>query len=104
MLELLSGSLHEVFSAVAIVNSDQQRVRIQRSEVTFRPLSASEIRSYWETGEPADKAGGYAIQGIAAQFVEQLKGSYSGVMGLPLHETALLLQDFGINPLEDFNA
>lgn len=104
MLELLSGRSHEVFSAVAVANAEQQKACVQRSEVTFRALQAKEILAYWETGEPRDKAGGYAIQGIAALFVRQLNGSYSGVMGLPLYETALLLQDFGIKPLEVFNA
>ena len=104
MLELLSGRQHEVFSAVAVADADLQKSCIQRSVVTFRPLDKREIQAYWETGEPRDKAGGYAIQGIAGQFVKQLNGSYSGVMDLPLYETAVLLQDFGINPLEVFNA
>jgi septum formation protein len=104
MLELLSGRQHEVLTAVAIAGPNRELSCVQRSKVIFRPLDAAEIQAYWETGEPQDKAGGYAIQGIAAQFIEKLDGSYSGVMGLPLFETARLLQDFGVNPLEPLNA
>jgi septum formation protein len=62
------------------------------SEVTFRALTIDEIRDYWQTGEPLDKAGGYAIQGLAAKFIQHLSGSYSGVMGLPLFELSELIQ------------
>jgi septum formation protein len=70
--------------------------RLSRSEVTFRAVTAAEARAYWDTGEPRDKAGGYAVQGLAAVFITRLVGSYSGVMGLPLYETAELLHAAGI--------
>ena len=97
MLQLLSGTTHEVLSAVVLVG-DHEALRVNASRVTFRTLSAEECAAYWATGEPADKAGAYAIQGLAAIFVTQLVGSYSGVMGLPLYETAELLREFGITP------
>lgn len=95
MLRRLSGREHEVLSAVAISDNARQAVAVNRTIVTFRPLSAAEIEAYWATGEPCDKAGGYAIQGLGAVFIEAIHGSYSGVMGLPLFETAHLLNDFG---------
>ena len=99
MLQLLSGRKHQVLSAVALVE-DRQAVRVSDSSVWFRSLSEKDIVSYWKTGEPRDKAGAYGIQGIGAIFIERLEGSYSGVMGLPLYETAQLLQDFGIQVLD----
>lgn len=96
MLARLSGRAHQVLSAVALVTGDRESVRLQASQVTFRPLADWECEAYWATGEPADKAGAYAIQGYAAVFVQALSGSYSGVMGLPLFETAELLREFGI--------
>lgn len=99
MLRALSGQEHLVLSAVALVQNDREAVRIQTSRVRFRPLSEAEINAYCQTGEPLDKAGAYAIQGLAAIFVEHLQGSYSGVMGLPLFETAELLAAFSIAPL-----
>lgn len=99
MLTRLSGREHQVLSAVALVAAGREAVRLQASRVTFRPLADWEREAYWATGEPADKAGAYAIQGRAAVFVQALTGSYSGVMGLPLFETAGLLQDFGITLL-----
>ena len=99
MLQTLSGNTHQVITAVALVG-EHEAVRSQRSRVTFRTLTRQECEAYWETGEPRDKAGAYAIQGRAGQFVEWLEGSYSGVMGLPLYETARLLQDFGIQVLD----
>jgi septum formation protein len=98
MLQALSGSTHEVLTAVALV-TDRSLVRLNISRVTFRTLSLSECEAYWETGEPADKAGAYAIQGLGAVFIARLEGSYSGVMGLPLFETAELLQESGIRIL-----
>jgi septum formation protein len=98
MLRLLSGRAHRVLSAVALVGG-REAVRVSESAVWFRALSDAEIDSYWHTGEPQDKAGAYAIQGLGAVFVERLEGSYSGVMGLPLYETAQLLKDFGIQVL-----
>ena len=104
MLESLSGRQHEVLTAVAVSAGGREISCVQRSKVQFRELSSAEIAAYWQTGEPADKAGGYAIQGLAAQFIQRLEGSYSGVMGLPLYETASLLGEFGLNPLELFDA
>ncbi len=96
MLRQLSGRTHEVLTAVALRTSIGLQSRISRSEVTFRRIAAAEAQAYWETGEPRDKAGAYAIQGKAAIFITNLRGSYSGVMGLPLYETAELLSDAGI--------
>ena len=98
MLQQLSGRTHQVISAVALAGVSEA-VRLSISNVRFRTLAVAECQAYWETGEPWDKAGGYAIQGRAAQFVERLEGSYSGVMGLPLYETAELLKEFNINIL-----
>ncbi len=96
MLLKLSGSTHQVMTAVALANEAAaeawSQVVYSVSEVRFRPIEEAEARAYWHTGEPADKAGGYGIQGFGAVFVENLSGSYSGVVGLPLYETANLLQ------------
>lgn len=99
ILSRLSGRTHAVFTAVAVADGARERVELSRSEVTFRALSPEEIAAYWRTGEPADKAGAYAIQGRGAQLIADLRGSYSGVMGLPLFETARLLTLFGCHPL-----
>jgi septum formation protein len=99
MLRRLSGCCHEVFSAVALV-ARHEAVAVNRSRVWFRELAEPEIAAYWRSGEPLDKAGAYAIQGLAAAFIERLDGSYSGVVGLPLYETARLLQDFDIHILD----
>jgi septum formation protein len=96
MLHELSGRTHEVLTAVALATAQGLCSRTSRSQVTFREVSAAEARAYWDTGEPQDKAGGYAIQGAAAIFVAHLAGSYSGVMGLPLFETAQLLGQTGV--------
>ena len=96
MLRQLSGRTHEVLTAIALRTGSGVQARISRSEVTFRVIDAGEARAYWETGEPSDKAGAYAIQGRAAIFVANLRGSYSGVMGLPLFETAELLGQAGV--------
>jgi septum formation protein len=95
MLERLSGRIHQVFTAVALRHVDGCDHRLSVSEVTFRPLTAAEREAYWQTGEPADKAGGYAVQGLAAVFITRIAGSYSGIMGLPLAETAELLAEIG---------
>ena len=97
MLRRLSGRSHEVLTAVSIRNATQVLTRVCRSSVTFRALTSVEVRGYWDTGEPADKAGGYAIQGMAAVFIAHLSGSFSGVMGLPLFETAQLLGEAGVS-------
>lgn len=96
MLHRLSGARHQVLSAVAICDGVAEQVRLSVTEVEFRPLTDKEIRTYWHTGEPADKAGGYAIQGLGAVFVRGLRGSYTGVVGLPLEVTLELLRDFQV--------
>jgi len=92
MLARLSAREHVVMTAVALLLDDRASSRVSVSRVRFRRLSAAEMEAYWATGEPADKAGAYAIQGRAALFVSHLEGSYSGVMGLPLYETGALLR------------
>lgn len=99
MLQCLSGRLHEVHTAVAATRDGVTALRLSSSEVTFRDLRAREIEAYVATGEPLDKAGAYGIQGLAAMFVTRLCGSHSGVVGLPLCETAELLGGFGIDVL-----
>ena len=95
MLAALSGRRHEVLTAVALKHDARLESLVSVSEVEFRPLAAEEIRHYVATGECDDKAGAYAIQGRAAQFVRSLNGSHSGVAGLPLYETAQLLESMG---------
>ena len=97
MLRLLSGRTHEVLTAVALATASGLAARVSRSEVTFRAIGAAEARDYWDTGEPRGKAGGYAIQGYGAVFVADMRGSYSGVMGLPLYETAEFLRSAGVS-------
>ena len=94
MLARLSGRTHRVLSGVALAGRCED-ARMSDSEVTFREIGARERSAYWETGEPVDKAGGYAIQGLGAAFVRRLQGSYSGVVGLPLYETAEMLARCG---------
>lgn len=96
MLARLSGRSHTVLTAVAVRSGAATATRVSKSEVRFRPTTAAEREAYCRTGEPLDKAGGYAIQGRAAVFVEHLTGSFSGVMGLPLYETAELLAQCGL--------
>lgn len=91
MLAALSGQRHEVLSAVALIRDDELHSALSRSEVQFKKLSEQEIAQYVASGECDDKAGAYAIQGRAARFIVELRGSYSGVMGLPLYETSQLL-------------
>ena len=96
MLMGMSGRWHTVSTAVSLYCGGQMETCIVNSEVLFRPLTRQECLDYWATGEPCDKAGSYAIQGLGAVFVERIVGSYSGVVGLPLCETAALLKRFGI--------
>ena len=96
MLERLSGRSHQVLTAIALINGPREVTRLSVSTVTFRATLAAERAAYWQTGEPLGKAGGYAIQGRAAVFVTHMEGSFSGVMGLPLYETADVLNEFGI--------
>ncbi|MGE6660204.1 Maf family protein [Pseudomonas sp. NPDC077408] len=96
MLGALSEREHEVMTAVALANRSGCEVRLVTSRVRFRPISADEAEAYWASGEPQDKAGSYAIQGWGAVFVSALEGSYSAVVGLPLCETAQLLDAYGL--------
>lgn len=95
MLRLLSGRQHEVLSAVAVAFEERVEMRLSSSKIVFASLGEERIMRYILTNEPLDKAGAYGIQGYAASFIRHLEGSYSGVMGLPLFETAELLQEFG---------
>lgn len=99
MLTLLSGRTHEVMTAIVVVQGGRSAARLVSTSVTFRELTAVEIAAYWRSGEPQDKAGGYGIQGRAALFVDGISGSYSNVVGLPLFETARLLESFGISAI-----
>jgi len=96
MLLSLSGQTHQVMTAVALKNQQLSNVMVSISEVSFSKLSREMCENYWQTGEPADKAGSYAIQGKGAVFINNISGSYSNVMGLPIYETANLLKEFGI--------
>jgi septum formation protein len=100
MLEKLAGHSHQVLTAVAVTFETRCEVLLSTSTVKFKPLNEREIHAYASSGEPFDKAGGYAIQGRAATFIAHLEGSYSGVMGLPLFETAQLLQRFNLKLFE----
>lgn len=99
MLARLSGRTHEVLTAVCVL-AEHPEIALSQSRVTFAELTADEIAAYWDTGEPRDKAGSYAIQGWGAQFVARLDGSYSGVMGLPLFEFTQLLKKMGLDRRE----
>ena len=99
MLRRLSGRTHEVYSSVSLRHGERHWQALSISQVSFRPISLAEIEAYWASGEPQGKAGAYAIQGLGAVFIERLEGSYSGVMGLPLFETAGLLREAGIEIL-----
>ncbi|SPO68505.1 Maf family protein [Pseudomonas sp. JV241A] len=96
MLAALSGREHQVLTAVAVADHQRCLSVSVSSHVLFRSIGAEEAEAYWASGEPADKAGSYAIQGLGAVFVQRLEGSYSAVVGLPLNETAELLGQFGI--------
>lgn len=97
MLSALSGRTHEVLSAVAVVTRHGRLQTVTSTRVHMRKITQHEIASYWRSGEPADKAGAYAIQGRGAMFVEGIDGSYSGVVGLPLAQTAALLEQSGLD-------
>lgn len=96
MLRRLSGREHDVLTAIALIKGEREALRMSASRVGFADVSDAAIAAYWETGEPADKAGGYGIQGRAAAFIHHVSGSYSGVVGLPLFETVALLREFGV--------
>ncbi|MDH3576727.1 MAG: Maf family protein [Gammaproteobacteria bacterium] len=103
MLLRLSGRRHFVLTGVALRGPDGVQTALSSTEVCFREISRDEARAYWHSGEPRDKAGAYGIQGLGGAFVEAIKGSYSGVVGLPVFETARLLQDAGIDVLAKQN-
>ena len=96
MLSLLSGRRHQVYTGVCVVGTSQPALICSATEVEFRGLSHDEMRAYWASGEPQGKAGAYAIQGLGAVFVANIAGSYTGVMGLPLFETAKVLRQQGV--------
>lgn len=97
MLRLLSGRQHQVITAVAVINRERELLEQSVTRVSFRSLSEGEILAYWQTGEPRDKAGAYAIQGYGGMFISAIEGSYSGVVGLPVYETVNLLTQFGLD-------
>lgn len=97
MLLQMSGCAHDILSAVALISQQGEQLMLSHSRVHFRKISEQEIEVYWQTGEPCDKAGAYAIQGKGSVFVERLEGSYSGVMGLPLFEVQSMLRHVGIS-------
>lgn len=105
MLRLLSGRSHKVITSLCFSNLQHEHVatKLVVSDVLFREISNVEIEQYWKTGEPQDKAGSYAVQGLGAVFVRSISGSYSAVVGLPLYETAQLLAQFGIHSLEEMS-
>ena len=96
MLSRLSGHTHQVLTAVAVIYEEHLWQTVQISDVTFASLTPEQISAYTETGEPYDKAGGYGIQGLAGKFISGIRGSYSGIMGLPLYETTVLLRKAGV--------
>lgn len=96
ILRLLSGQTHQVMTAVTLITETESHTRLSISDVTFMELNPLLIDAYLDMGESMDKAGAYAVQGIAAQFITEIKGSYSGIMGLPLNETRNLLEVAGI--------
>ena len=101
MLAALSGCSHQVMTGVAVRSARGVESVLSVTEVKFRDIGPDEAREYWQSGEPRDKAGAYAIQGLAGDFVEVVTGSYTGVVGLPVFETARLLQLVGIEPAAD---
>lgn len=96
MLAALSDREHQVYSAVAMVHAQREAVVLSVTRVVFAAITPAQAAAYWHSGEPADKAGAYGIQGLGAQFVREIQGSYSGVVGLPLYETCALLKTFDI--------
>lgn len=99
MWQQMSDGCHEVLTAVAVFSPQGCDVVLNRNQVVFSAIDAAAMDAYWETGEPQDKAGAYAIQGYAAAWVKEITGSYSGIMGLPLYETAALLKQHGVKTL-----
>ena len=102
-LSLLAGTQHSVFTGVAVASGGEHKSIVCETKVEFGPLTIEDIRAYWDSGEPQGKAGSYAIQGIGAVFVRAIHGSYSNVVGLPVHEVAALLHHFGMPVLHRSN-
>ena len=98
MLSLLSDNTHQVYTAVALTSAQKHVHCLVKTAVTFGHISQQQIEAYWASGEPQDKAGSYAIQGLGGQFVKHINGSYSAVVGLPLYETRQLLNQIGYQP------
>ena len=96
MLRLLAGSTHRVLTAIALQHGNHRHAALSVSRVRFAPLTARQIEAYVDSGEPLGKAGAYAVQGRAAAMIEHISGSYSGIMGLPMYETAQLLRRAGL--------
>lgn len=96
MLMALSGNEHQVYSAISVVSAARHETRLIKTRVRFKTLTEQECEDYWQTGEPLGKAGGYAIQGLGSVFVTAIEGSYTGVVGLPVAETAQLLRQFSV--------
>ncbi len=99
MMAALSGRTHTVYTGVTVARGENCHTIVQSSRVSMRKTTLQERQRYWDHGEPRDKAGAYGVQGVGAIFVERVEGSYSGVMGLPLCETANLLKTLGCHPL-----
>jgi len=100
-LARLSGNTHRVLTGVALYTAQGVRTALSSTEVRFREIGPDEALAYWQSGEPCDKAGAYAIQGLGGVFVEAISGSYSGVVGLPVFETARMLREAGLRVLND---
>ena len=97
MWNMMSGKWHQVLTGVSVFANGESRTVLNSNDVLFCELSEKSMQTYWESGEPADKAGAYAIQGYAARWIKEIRGSYSGIMGLPLYETAELLKEAGMS-------
>ena len=104
MLDALSGRSHKVLTGVALRGPDGTITALSATDVYFREISRDEALAYWQSGEPADKAGAYAIQGLGGVFVERIEGSYSGVVGLPVFETVTLLREAGLDVMTKWTA
>ena len=104
MLDALSGRSHKVLTGVALRGPDGTITALSATDVYFREISRDEALAYWQSGEPADKAGAYAIQGLGGVFVERIEGSYSGVVGLPVFETVTLLREAGLDVVTKWTA
>ena len=105
MLRMLSSNTHQVMTSICVLDCRSDTVILENvvTDVTFRSITDLEMEQYWSSGEPQDKAGSYGAQGLGAVFIEQIKGSFSAVVGLPMFETSQLLQQVGITPLQEMS-